>query len=146
MTKATRINRGPTTGISNIFPGFMLQMYFAFFNVEIIRGFTSTFVAIRSSTSLPFVFPSRSKRPPLDNLKFIVTTLRNQDNKVSFIRVDEDGALARSSEFMKKCHTMNTIVHNKGVYVYAISGKSESTIKTLYNIIRALLLNLIHKK
>ena len=31
-------------------PGFMLQIDFAFFNVESIRGFTSTFVAICSAT------------------------------------------------------------------------------------------------
>ena len=40
----------------------------------------------------------------------LVITLRNQDNKVAFIRVDEDGALARSSEFMKTFHKINNIV------------------------------------
>ena len=39
LTKATKITRGPTTDVSKLAPGFMLQMYFAFFNVEIIRGF-----------------------------------------------------------------------------------------------------------
>ena len=63
----------------------MLQMYFAFFNVEIIRGFTSIFLAIWSATSYPFGFPSRSKHSPLDILKFPVTTFRNQDKKVSFM-------------------------------------------------------------
>ena len=98
---ATKITRGSTTYASKFSPGFMLQMDFAFFNVESIRGFASTFVAICSATSYPYGFPSRSKRPPLDILKFIVTTLRNQDKKVAFVRVDEDGALSRSSEFMK---------------------------------------------
>ena len=81
----------------NLTPEFMLQMDFAFFNVESIRGFTSTFVAICSATSHPFVLPARSKRPPLDILKVLVTTLRNQDKKVAFTRVDEYGALAISS-------------------------------------------------
>ena len=75
----------------------MLQIDFAFFNVESIRGFTSTFVNICSDTSHPFGFPYRSKRTPLDILKFLVTTLRNQDKKVALTRVDEDGALARYS-------------------------------------------------
>ena len=82
----------------------MLQIYFAFINVEIIHGFTSTFVALCSDTSYPFVFPSED----------LVTTLRNQDNKVAFIRVNEDGALARPSEFMKTCHNMNIIVQTTG--------------------------------
>ena len=72
-------------------------MDFAFFNVESMRGFTSTFVAIFSYTLYPFGLPSRSKPTPLDILKFIVTTLRNKDNKVACIRVDEDVALAISS-------------------------------------------------
>ena len=97
LTKATKISRGPTTYVSKFAPGFMLQMDFAFFNVESIRGFTSTFAAICYATAYPFGFPSRSKVPPLDILKVLVTTLRNQDKKFSFIRVDEDGALARSS-------------------------------------------------
>ena len=97
FTKATIISRGPTTDVSKLASGFMLQMDFAFFNVESIRGFTSTFVAICSATSYPFGLPSRNKRPPLDILKFLVTTLRNQYKKVALIRVDEDGALDRSS-------------------------------------------------
>ena len=36
ITTATKINRGPTTDVSNFSPGFMLHMDFAFFNVEII--------------------------------------------------------------------------------------------------------------
>ena len=46
LTKANKIHRGPTTDISKFAPGFMFQMDFVFFNVEIICGFTSTFVAI----------------------------------------------------------------------------------------------------
>ena len=90
-------------------------MYFAFFDVEIIRGFTSTFVAICSATSHPFGFPYRRKRLPPDILKFLVTALRNQYKKVAFIQVDEDGALARSPEFMKTCHNMNIIVKTTGI-------------------------------
>ena len=124
----------------------MLQMDFAFFNVESIRGFISTFVAICSATSYPFGFPSRSKCPPLDILKLIVTKLRNQDRKVAFIRVDEDGALARSSEFMRTCHNMNIIVQTTGGDASSLNGKLESPNKTLANIKRALLLNSSHKK
>ena len=75
----------------------MLHMGFAFFNVEIIRGLTSTFEDICYDTTYPFGFTYIIKRPPLEFLKFLVTTLMNQDNKVSFIRVDEYGALSRSS-------------------------------------------------
>ena len=51
LTKANKIPRGSTTDVSTFAPGFMIQMDFEFFNVEIIRRFTSTFVAICSATS-----------------------------------------------------------------------------------------------
>ena len=77
-----------------------------------------------SATSYPFGLPSRSKRPPLDILKFLVTTLRNQDKKFASIRVDEDGALDRSSEFMRTCHNMNIIVQTTGGDDSSLNGKS----------------------
>ena len=146
LTKATKIPRGPTTDVLEFSLGFMLQKYFSFFNVQSIRGFTSNFVAICSATPYPFRFPSRSKRPPLDILKLLVATFRDQDNKVAFIRVDEDGALARSSEFMKTCHNMNIVVQTTGGDASSLNGKSEIPNKTLDNITRALLLNSSHKK
>ena len=121
-------------------------MYFEFFNVESIRWFTSIFGAICSVTSYPFGFTSRSKCPPLDILKFLVTTLRNQDKTFAFVWVDEYGALARSSEFMKTCHNMNIIVKNTGGYESSINGKSEIPNKTISNITIDILLNSIHKK
>ena len=78
LTKATITPRFPTTYVSNFAPGFMLQMDFASFNVESIREFTSTFVAICSATSYPFSFPPIRKRPPPDTLKILVTTLKNK--------------------------------------------------------------------
>ena len=51
FTKATKIPRGSTTDVYKFPPGFMLKMYFVFFNVESIRGFTSNFVTVCSATS-----------------------------------------------------------------------------------------------
>ena len=102
----------------------MLHMDLAFFNVESIRGFNSTFVAMCFSTSHPFGFQYRIKRPLLDILKFLITSLRNQDNKVAFVRFDEDEAQARSSEFMKTCHNMNIILQYTGGDASFLNGKS----------------------
>ena len=66
--------------------------------------------------------------------------MRNQDKKVTFIRVDEDGALERYSEFMETCHSMNIIVQTTGGDASYLNGKSESPNKTLANITRAFLL------
>ena len=48
--------------------------------------------------------------------KSLVNTLRNQYHKVTFIRLDEDGALARYSEFMTTRYNINIIVHTTGGY------------------------------
>ena len=146
MTKAIKIPRGKTNDVSKFAPDFMLQIYLAFFNVEIICVFTSTFVAICSATLYPFGILSRSKCPPIYILKFLVTTLINQDNKVAFILVDEDVALARYSEFMKICHNMNIIVQTTGGDVSSLNGKIEGPNKTLANITRSFLLNSSHNK
>ena len=69
-----------TIDVYTFSPGFMLQMYFPFLNVEIIRGFTLNFMSICSATSHPFEFPSRNKSSPPEILKLLVTLFRNQDN------------------------------------------------------------------
>ena len=103
-------------------------------------------MAICYATSYPFGFPSRSKRPPLDILKFLVTTLRNQDKQVALISVDQYGALSRDIESMRTCHNMNTILQTTGGDASSLNDKSESPNKKLANITRALLLNSSHKK
>ena len=70
----------------------------------------------------------------------------NNIKTVAFIRVEEDGEISRYSEFMRICHNMNIIVQTTGGDVSSINGKIESPNKTLYNIMRALLLNSSHKK
>ena len=92
------------------------------------------------------MFPSRSKRPPLEIIKCFVTTLRNQDKKVAFILVDEDGALTRSSEFINTCHNMNIIVQTTSGDASSLNGKIEIPDNTLANITRATRLKSSHKK
>ena len=99
------------------------------------------FGSICSATSYPFGFPSIRKRPPLEILKSLVTASINQDKKVVFIQVDEYGALARSSAFMRSFHNMNIIVQTTDGDAYPINGKSEITNNTLANITGYLLLN-----
>ena len=91
-------------------------MDFAFFNVKITRRFTSTFVAICSTNSHLFGFTPRRKLPPLDKLKVLVTTLKNQDDIFALIRYDEYGALAISYELIKTCNNTNIIVKTTGRY------------------------------
>ena len=72
--------------------------------------------------------------------------MRNQDNKVTFVQVDEDEARGRSSELMKTCHNMNIIVKTTGGGASDINGKIEIPNKPLSNIKISILLNSIQKK
>ena len=54
----------------------------------------------------PLWFTSKSKRMPIDVLKFLVSI---KDKNDAFICVEKYGALARSYEFMKTCHNMKII-------------------------------------
>ena len=119
-------------------------MDFLFSNIQSINVLTSTFLDIYSVTSYPFVSPSRRKFPLLEIIKFLVTKLRIQNKKVSFIRVDEDVELARSYEFMKTCHKLNIIFQATGVDTYSLNGKIKIPNKTLDSITSALILNSRH--
>ena len=59
----------------------------------------------------------------LDIINFLVASLRNQDNKVEFIRVDEDGSLSISSEFVKIFQNMNIIFQTIDEYSSSLNGK-----------------------
>ena len=83
---------------------------------------------------------------PLDILKFIITTLKNQDKKVALIRVEKYGAMERSSEFVKTRHNINTIIKNTDGDASSLNGKIEIPNKKLANIKISLLLNSSHKK
>ena len=82
----------------------------------------------------------------IDLLNFLFATLRNQDKKVAFIQIDEDGALTRSSGFMKTFHNMNIIVQTKCGDASSLNGKMVIPNNTLYNITRAILVKSVHKK
>ena len=69
-------------------PRFMIQTKLSLFIVERIFKFYSTSVAIISSNSYFFVYPSRSKMPYTETLKFLANIFIKQDKKVDLIRVD----------------------------------------------------------
>ena len=76
----------------------------------------------------------------------MLTTLKNTDKQILFVGVDTYYALETSSEFMRKCHTINIIVQTTGGDTSSLNGKQGSPNNTLDNIKRALLMNSSNKK
>jgi hypothetical protein len=99
LRKSDKIPKGRLVDKTLLAPFQRLHVDFSFFSVTSIRGFTSSLDIRCGSTSFPFAFPSKGKNPPLDVIRFTINTLRSQGFQVNFIRVDEDRALALSSEF-----------------------------------------------
>ena len=90
-----------------------------------IRGFTSVLDIIYASTRYSFAFPTRSKRVPLDILNWLLSILEQEGKIVRIIRVDEDGALARSREFCKLIQKKNITLQTTGGYMSSLNGMVE---------------------
>lgn len=79
--------------------GQLLHIDFSFWNIPSIRGFTSLLSIIDGKDCMLWNFPTTSKRAPLSILDFFFTMLERDGVTIQAICVDEDGALANSSEF-----------------------------------------------
>lgn len=135
--KPLKVPKGPTTNVS-IYENFMcLHMDFQFFGVKSLRGFTTALTIVCAHSSYPFAFPLKSKTPPLDVVKWFIMTVRKMGYKALFIRVDEDKALAGSSEFNKLLIEMNCILQTTGGGNSENNGKVERSHRTLADMVRS---------
>ena len=91
--KMTTINKGTTVDTSNIQPGENFHMDFSFYNFSYIRGFTSILKVVCAKTRILWVFPTASKIDPVCIIRFILTTLLNEQHPCKRVIVDEDGSL-----------------------------------------------------
>lgn len=99
LSKATKLPCGKVSDKSNLKPFERIHTDFSFFGCEPIQGFTTALDITCASTDYTLSFPTCSKSPPLEIVIWVVNTLRSMGHIVSFIRVDEDGSLAWSTEF-----------------------------------------------
>ena len=92
--KMTTIDKGTTVDTSNLQPGETIHMYFSFYNITPIRGFTSILILVYENTRILWIFPTVSKRTPIRIIHLILTTLINEQHSCKRVRFDEDIALA----------------------------------------------------
>lgn len=124
--KLTQLPRNlEVTDYSLYCPGSFIFLDFSFYNVVSIRGFSSVIDIICASTRYSFSFPTRPKRVPLDILKWLFAILNKENKTVRIIRVDEDGALARSREFCKLVQLQNISLQTTGGYMSSLNGMIE---------------------
>ena len=132
-----RIPRGPTD-TTNPPPFSVLHIDFMFYSTTSIRNFTAAFTIVDRGTSYPYIFPTTSKRPPIDIMRFLLTVLNRQGHEVHSIRADEDGALAGSAEFCTLLQNQfKIILQTTNGYESTINGKVERIHQTYHNMVRA---------
>ncbi len=82
-----------------------------------------------------WVFPTASKHPPLDLLDFIFTMLEYEGVTILCVHVDEDGALANSTEFTLFLTNRTIILETTGGYASFLYGKVERPHCTIANMV-----------
>ena len=68
-------------------------MYFAFHNITSIRGFTSILIIVFAKTIMLWLLPTAPKKTPVHIIRFIPTTLKNEQHPCKYVRVNEYGNL-----------------------------------------------------
>jgi hypothetical protein len=142
LRKSDKIPRGKLVDCSLLAPFQRLHIDFSFFTVKSIRGFTSSLDVRCASTSYPFSFPTKNKNAPLEAVRYLITTLRSQGFQVNFIRVDEDRALANSSEFCQLIVDLHCVLETTAGGHSENNGKVERGNRTNANMVRSALTTL----
>ena len=91
--KMTTINKGATVDTSNLQPGELIHMKFAFYNVTYIRGFNSMLTVVCEKTIMLWVFRTASKIAHVRIIRFILKILMNEQHPWKLVKVDEDISL-----------------------------------------------------
>ena len=94
----TTFPKGSTIDTNNLYPRELIHVDFAFYNVTYIRGFFVINTTVCEKTRMLWVFPTASKRAHVRIIRFVLTTLNHEKQPCKWIRVDEDGALANSTD------------------------------------------------
>jgi hypothetical protein len=74
LRKADKLPCGRLTDHTKLSPFRLLHIDFSFFGTTSLRGFTSALDITCGSTSYPIGFPTKAKTPPLDIVRWVIST------------------------------------------------------------------------
>ena len=90
-------SKGTTVDTNNLQLGEHIHVDFAFYNMTYICGFTSMLTTVCPKTRMLWLFPTAYKWCPVCIIRFILTTLKNEQHPYKCVGVDEYGDLVNSS-------------------------------------------------
>ena len=99
ITKQKNRNKGKTVDTSSYTLGQVIHLDLTFFDTPSIRGFNSVLNIIDAKSRKLFGFPTSAKSVPTRIIKFFLLAMEKEGKTVVEIRVDEEGAIARSATF-----------------------------------------------
>ena len=141
IAAAPRIPRGGPVDTTELRKGVRIHADFVIFNFESCRGFKSALLISEAVTRRKWGFPTRSRTPAIHIMRWLVNHLRRQGYPILELRVDEDGSLVRSTNFMKLCvDELEMNVQGTGGYNSTNNGMVESPIKPIKRMVRIFLL------
>ena len=140
IAAATKLPRGPLKDTTELRKGSLIHADWIIINTVSYRGFKTALLITEATTRRKWGFPTRSRSAPIEQFKYFVRHLRLQGYTVEQLRVDEDGSLARSTEFMRMVvKVLHMAVQTTGGYNSTNNGMVESPIKPVKRMIRAFL-------
>ncbi len=136
--------KGRTLDTSTLPRGALLHIDFAFWDVTSLRGFTSMLCIIDAQTRMLWVFCTASKGPPIHIIDYLLDMLLKDNCQPSTIRVDEEGSLARCTDFTKFLIQRRLTLETTGGHSSFLNGKIERPHRTLSQMVRAMIINAGH--
>ena len=141
IASAPKLPRGSLVDHTQTRKGVQFHMDYAIFNVLSKRGHKAALLCTEVTSRLKMGYPVQSRSPPLEIVRTFVLRMRQQGYPVSVIRVDEEGGLARSANFMQLCvQELQINVQTTGGYNSENNGMVESPIKPIKRMVRVMLI------
>ena len=97
---------------------------------------------IFEKTRMLWVFPTASKRSPVCIIRFILTKIKNEQHPSKNLRVDEDGALANSTDVINLLiEELKISMETTGEDISWLNGKNEKHNRSIKNMVREFLID-----
>ena len=96
--KMTTFHKGTTVDKTNLQTGEIIHMDFAFYNVTSTPVFIYILPVVCENTIMLWLFPTAYKRAHVHIIRFILTTLNNEQHTCRHVIVKEYGALVNSTD------------------------------------------------
>ena len=140
-TKTTTINKGTAVDTSYLQPVELVYIDFSFYKITSICGFTFIITVVCAKTRILWVFPTASKITPVHVIRFILTTLMNEQHPCKCVRADVYSSFANSTDVTNLLvDELKISMETTGGDASWLNGNNKRHNRSIHNMVRAALL------